>query len=560
MKTGYLQASVCAFLVAAVCGCSRHNNNVTNQESEYLAPIHPGSSEGSGFWNTYAVKFIYAPSFNVPNVESAHHYVFSVSPEGGINDKEYRFESDVPTASLAPIWESLPVGGYYLTVEAVDRDNQVISPPFERDFQRDFPFDRAEIHPAFRPCGESARYCLQALHGMTFAQWWKGHTVPDPTFRHNSYPCKIISATIGLEALTAQVFPSLKEEALGAARNAAQFLMDIAQPAGAPLAHFPPTYYNNAAMTSAAKLADNRGTTMTMEACSVADAFLTLYKACGERQYFDFALDIMRTYASLQRPDGSFPIKVNYATGAPLLDVCAMPHPIILTVARLRNEFGVTEFDDMAFNAEQWMARVPLTTFDFTGQFEDVSVNGLEPYENLTYVAAAMYGEYLLYELKEGRTHGASLEQALDLVRFCEDQFVHWDWLPAEDGIRHLPWPSVCEQYKYQVPVDDACATVARAFLAAYSTTGNPRWKAKAEALLATLTNVQNKVSGLIITDWYEMTAEENYSLWPNCAYKSINALLLYETYYGEGSALTPSLTPQNDSTLVTFLVSGGGA
>lgn len=550
----FVAAVVLAAAACCVSGCGKADTNAVG--AGYLVPVHPGDGAEIPFWNGFAVKFTYAPAFEVPAVEGAEKYRFTVASA----DDEWSFETEDRHSSLALIWDYVPVGDVCMTVEALDGNGAVLSTAMKRKFLRDFTFFDAEIHQPFRSFGETARYDLLAMHRMAYSQWWKDHITPEPNFRYNSYPCKIVGATIGVELLLAQLYPEKREESLQCARNAARFLIDQAQPADAPLAFFPPTYYNNAVMTSAARLSDNQGATMTMEACSVADAFLSLFRLTGERQYYDFALDIMRTYRKIQCQDGSFPIKVNYDTGEPLLNVCAMPHPVILTVARLNREFGVTEFDDMASAAEKWMAEGPVRSFDFTGQFEDVPVNGLHPYENLTYVAAAMYAEYLLYDLTEGIDHGVSLETALDMVRFCEDQFVHWDWLPDENGVRTLPWPAVCEQYKYQVPVDDAAATVSRAFLAAYHATGDRRWKAKAEALLATLTHVQHKLSGLIVTDWYEMTPEEGFSFWPNCAYKSINAMLLYEKYFGDGSCVSPSLTPSDSETLLTFLVAGGGA
>ena len=55
-------------------------------------------------------------------------------------------------------------------------------------------------------------------------------------YRHNTYPCKIIGATIRAEALLARLLPAHKEQATRIARNAAQFLIDQSRPAGDPLA------------------------------------------------------------------------------------------------------------------------------------------------------------------------------------------------------------------------------------------------------------------------------------------------------------------------------------
>lgn len=124
------------------------------------------------------------------------------------------------------------------------------------------------------------------------------------TYRHNTYACKIVGATIRLEVLVAKLLPSHREEALAIARNAARFLMEQSRPEGAPLAFFPPTYYSDLISSSRA---ENRGKTMTMEACAAGNAFLDLYDATGDRIYYDRALAIAETYSRLQHADGIVP-------------------------------------------------------------------------------------------------------------------------------------------------------------------------------------------------------------------------------------------------------------
>lgn len=66
---------------------------------------------------------------------------------------------------------------------------------------------------------------------------------------------------------------------------------------------------------------------MTMEAASAGHAFLDLYDLTGDKAYYDRALGIADTYVRLQREDGSLPIKVDFVTGEPVNDACAMLHP-----------------------------------------------------------------------------------------------------------------------------------------------------------------------------------------------------------------------------------------
>ena len=124
------------------------------------------------------------------------------------------------------------------------------------------------------------------IHELPAIRRWLTAAEPDMTYRHNTYACKIVGATIQLEVLVAKLLPAHREEALAIARNAARFLMDRSRPEGDPLAFFPPTYYSDLISSSRA---ENRGKTMTMEACAAGNAFLDLYDATGDRICYDRA-------------------------------------------------------------------------------------------------------------------------------------------------------------------------------------------------------------------------------------------------------------------------------
>lgn len=53
---------------------------------------------------------------------------------------------------------------------------------------------------------------LLYIHRMPEIQYWAEHTEPDMNYRHNTYPCKIIGATIRAEALLARLLPAHKEQ------------------------------------------------------------------------------------------------------------------------------------------------------------------------------------------------------------------------------------------------------------------------------------------------------------------------------------------------------------
>ena len=501
--------------------CNQESNKIEklNKQAiaEYNIPIRPGYEGRNPYWNKFATKFMYAPAFDFKTIEGAVAYRYTVKEKYKDSAEEWSFTTDAPNKSLAPIWQQITPGYVTLTVEALDKENNCIEQVGERIFYRDLPF-QGPYHEAVRDYKESALFALLYIHNIPAIQHWKNDTTPDMTYELNTYPCKIIGSTISAEVKLSQLCPELKDDALKIAENAAQFLINQSRPEGEPLAYFPPTYYGNYITSGASR---NKGKTMAMEALTAANAFLDLYDATGKQAYYDRAINITETYARLQAEDGSFPIKMDFYTGEPVNNVRAMLHPMLEHMQRLEQQYGVTKYQEMHRKAQEWMKNGALKTFDLTGQFEDGTVVGLEPYENLTNCTAAPYATYLLD--KEQCTDD-ELKDAIDLIRFSEDQFTFWETpYYKRNGVKVNHAPCVVEQYKYQVPIDHSACNVANALLSLYKKSGDELAFIKAKALIDNITIMQNINTGNIPTFWRSFL---NGTDWINCTYLSIQTLL----------------------------------
>ena len=506
--------------MGGMAACSRNPYEALNRQArkEYLSPVRPGTEGRNPFWNGFARKFIYAPAFGFPEAEGAGSYLFTLNQEG---KDPVSFKAPKPTADLSPVWEKLPVGETVLTVDALDASGNVISRVGERKFLRDFPYEGPYPGPA-RDYREAAVRAMVYIHTMPEIQHWAEEPLPDMNYPHNTYPCKIIGATVRNECLVASMLPARRENALAIARNAARFLVDQSRPEDAPLAFFPPTYYLD---KEASKRDWNQGKTMTLEAASAGQAFLDLYDVTGEGEWLERAVGIGRTYARLQREDGSLPIKVDFITGEPVNGVSAMLHPLLRYFLRLEG-YGYPEFAPAREKGEAWMEAVALEKFDMTGQFEDVNVNGLQPYQNLTNCTAAPFASYLLTKKSPS---GKDIGNAVDLIRLSEDQFVHWAYPTLNgDGVPARYAPCVHEQYKYEMPVDNSACNVANAWLDYYELTGDRLSLAKAKAMVDQITRMQNPLNGCAPTtwEWRDARKDRKRTFWVNCSFGSIQMLL----------------------------------
>jgi len=515
-------------LLVALVPLFKDYKNLNHQaEQEYQKPIRPGYEGRNPYWNGFAKKFIYAPAFDFKNVDGAVKYRFSISlqdaDESIASQKKnslssWSFVANTPQASLASVWKKLPVGNMKLVVEGIDKEGKVVGTAGERTFLRDFPFN-GPYHPAVRPYETAARMALMYIHQMPAVQHWLKHTEPDMGYQHNTYPNKIIGATVRAEIHVARLFPELREEAMQIARHAAQFLIDKSCKEGERLEGFPPTYYGGLIASK-----DNEGLIMTMDPCMAANAFLDLYDYTKESVYQEKAYKILDTYTRLQRADGSLPIKLNVNTGEPVNNAGAMLNNMMKLIRRVQDSYQMHKYDELLSKSEKWMREVALETFNLTGQFEDVTVD-VVAYQNLTNCTAAPYASYLLSRPQLSKK---DIQDARDLIALSEDQFVHWDCLPMKRGFKKLPGPCVFEQYKYETPVDNSSCNVANALMSLYEVTGDKLALAKAVSLMNTLTVVQNPLNGYMPTtlDYRDSKRDSKRTFWLNCSMATITTWL----------------------------------
>ena len=545
------------------CAGSKSDFDKLNAQAakEYLEPIRPFTDGRNPCWNAFCNRFIYAPVFDFKAKEGAVKYVYTVVRDIAVKEAEVRGDDDTEaqeakkdvslsrkgtqswtfaaktaSKSLVSIWDKIPVGNVILTVEAFDKDGKSLGLcevdqgkkgiVTERTFMRDFPFE-GPYYPNVRPYREAALMGMVYIHTIPQIRHWMDSTEPDMSYKHNTYANKIIGRTVEIESRLAMRFPQYRDEAIAIAKGAADFLISVSRPEGEALAYFPPTYYGGLIASKR-----NMDKILPMDACYSAEGFLDLYDACGEKKYYDQALRIADTFVKLQREDGSMPIKCFIATGEPVNEVGAMLHPVLHFARRLNLQYGETKYEPMRIKGEKWMKEVALDTFDLTGQFEDISVEGLAPYANITQCTACPYASYLL----SGNPSEKDIADARDLIRMGEDQFVHWKSLPGKDGIRPLPGPCVFEQLRYQTPVNNSSCHVANALLDYYEVTGDRLAFEKAKALVDNLTLWQYNANGQTPTtmDYRNPRKDKGRKFWLNCSASTIELFLRMADIVGE--------------------------
>ena len=342
--------------------------------------------------------------------------------------------------------------------------------------------------------------------------------------------------------------PSTSKEdsakAMTIALKMAGHLMKISKSKSPVLSAFPPTYdmefvnkrkqdpgipdpngVNSIATKNANKL-------MMLYGYEYANVILNLYDRTRDDKWLKKAVAIADAYKKLQLPNGTWHLKLDYNTTAPLDTHMMMPTQFMIFLKRLEQQYGKTGYEEVIAKAHQWLKENPMKTFFWEAQFEDVP-SYPEMYHNMSKYPPTFYAMYLL---KYDSLSAQNINIAKELVRFSEDQFVIWENPPC-DSVLFNPWaskdtvawftPCALEQYHFYVPVDASACQMINAFMSLYRATNDSVYLQKATALANSITQVQ-QANGEITTVWtHSGFHTEN---WLNCMILSAKTLLEFET------------------------------
>ncbi len=508
--TSIVAALLVSFLATNVV--AQTTQELRNQAlAETLKPIRPGVPGKSPFWNQASRQFIWVPAFDFKTVDGAATYIFTISTAtGGMLD----FESHDPHASLAPVWNRLPVGTTTVKVEAINKEGESLGTASERTFHRAAPFRGPYAAPVV-PYSESAAIALKGAMGESFVQNWRTTGKPDPTYPLYRYASKITGALISGCAMYAMQDPKPADadQAIAIGRAAADFTLSISSKEGTPLEYFPPTYHGAKPTTR-----ENDDWTMLISPSEVCQGYLDLYDVTHDEKYQDAAKRIVKTYAKLQLPDGSWYLKVDNTTNKPFAPIEMVPSVVIQFLDRMVTQYHFDDAQAPLDKAVKFMMDGPVKTFDWNAQFDDGKLRG--PYENLSKHEACLFAGYLF-------DHGQK-DLATEILNFAEDQFVVWEQPPASSA-KFMPlneWftPCSCEQFAMFEPISGSSAFMIVAYMHAYEATHKPLYLAKAESLANELTIAQKQYDGRYPTRMYK-TKDRTY--WINSTVNTARAMQL---------------------------------
>lgn len=370
--------------------------------AESLIPISPGIPGKKPFWNGYSKQFIHVPSFDFKNVDGAVKYKFTMVAS---DNQEYSFTAGNPWANLSPVWKQVPVGFLALEVQGLDANGKPVGAAGSRKFYKGSAFN-GPYQKKVMNYGESAKRALKYMYNLDHFQNWKINASPDTSYHLYGYPSKIIGSVIGSMVSYSKLSPSDSIDAVTIARNAANYLISISEPQGAPLEYFPPTYIGEAAYTSK----KYKGQFMIIYPAEAASHYLDLFDLTHDSAYFNAALRIAGTYTKLQLPSGTWKLKL-WQNGKTVTENDCIPVVMLEFFDRLSNQYQLDKYKEISKKAFNWIMDNPVKTFNWAGQFEDITPT--EPYKNLTKHDACRFAIYLFNRINENPRYKDIAEELL---------------------------------------------------------------------------------------------------------------------------------------------------
>ena len=494
-----------------------------------------GRAPNGEFWNGSAKRFIFAPAFDFKAVDGAAQYVYEVTDDW---HRVHTFKAASPTASLDSVWDELPVGYVTVICRGVAADGTAKGEAGRRTFWKKTAFDDSYA-PAARTFSLAYKRVMYAYFDMAQTKYLIRHGRPDPDYYLSGYPSKMLSSQIKALVRYAMELDGtlrpLREKYLDVAKQAADYLIAESVPAGKPLEFFTRTYANGGEYR---RFVGQEDRIMLVYPAQCGISFVTLYETTKDAKYLAAAERIAATYMKLQGGDGTWFLLLNAETGKEYAPNRLQPQRVIAFFEDIFRVTGKPMYRETADRAFAFIEKGAMRDWNWEGQFEDVKPAAAR-WSNLTKHAACETATYLLNRFPGD---AARLAQAEALVRFSEDQFV--EWTPpygdrAEPNGRddgswkyfcrpYSRWMTPCalEQYQCYFPIDASAARFINTYLALWRVTKKPEYLAKAKALGATATRMQEP-DGFINTWWVEGVErkDERYHTWVNCMLATAQAL-----------------------------------
>jgi hypothetical protein len=486
-------------------------------KEEGLTPIFPGEPGKQEFYSTRPIhlkKFnaLFPPTTAFAEVPKAARHRITISPakNGGPAGGPWSFEADEPWAPLTGVWKDVPPGQLVVTAVGLDKDGKEVGaavlPETAYRYVGGDPLDEQGFvhwtHPnrAKQVLKDGRKFPALAAVPVTkkapFAgPYWAPTRTPEASalalaryVRDDLYRAQYRGAwslagftggdggdVVGLATLARACAtvarltddPVERDEAVALAERTAW---------RAFLSHrdkLPTVYKHNASLM-----------------VWIGFAYLDVYAASKDARFKGAALNLAGALAADQHPDGGWPgVKSPWPGGVfgPSEFRTNGAEAVLWYLGRVRAELGVKDFAPVEEKAAKWVRKycLPAMTWQNVGYHSGEMV----PVQDTVAPHALAYCTWLL---DSADPDVKDVKLVADVARWCEER--HVDWARTTDPV--LTRPSCWGWSRAAGTGVRVAGSLAYVCARLWQETGDPLWKAKAEALVQGILVSQDPVTG----------------------------------------------------------------
>lgn len=307
---------------------------------------------------------------------------------------------------------------------------------------------------------------------------------------------------------------------LGMATQEADWDIANSTPAGAALPYLPPSFV--------AWQPDGswKGQSWGLEpdkSAYLGISYLKLYAVTQDRKYLDAALRIGRTLRKLQKPDGSWPFRVNPRTGKIEYGYTSSQLWYVWFYRQLAAVTSDKSYLPLATRAFNWLMENPVKTNLWLGLYGDIA-SGAKSYDQWVPADLAMY---LIDNRAEDPRY---VNQAKEILNWLNHTLVVYPGL-------HKGIPGLTEQSEYLVVLTHHTLRLAELYAKLWEATGNAKYKEMA-------IQIANSVTWCLMSDG-KMRQGFWYHAW------GIPLMLEFDSQFPRIMACIPETAPRHENHLL---------
>jgi hypothetical protein len=484
-------------------------------------------------WNIASTRFVDPPTWSWKPLAGAVAYVVQYAAASDKTARTVRL--DTPAYDMEKDWGSLNPGCVDMIAWAVDAQDRALSVAWRKRFWKNRGFDgvrqepldyAASLHANVAHLLAPAKDEVQPYErGLPRSVWSATEDSVTGTRRFLAFPALHHPSFVFAYLAYAKTFPDSPHaaEAIKQAKAYGDWLLTYRLPADWACALFPFSTIQNGKHEG---LVEGRNITL-FRAGRAGEAMLWLYRQFKDDRYLAYAKHLADAYVRMQRPNGSWPYRVDPKDGKVAEEYTSNA----VTPARLLGMLEQIEPNDSYRAAREkavaWMMQNPVRTKRWQGMFEDIGAQAA--FRNLEHFDVNELIRYCVHYRAQDPTYASTAEQ---LNRYIEDQFVVWQEGDPSIADRCPPC-TVLEQYTCYRPMECHTAHWLVSLLGLHRATGNQTYLDKAIAAGNAIVRGQDPASGAYSTWGYDSRFGKSLLMlnWPGCNAVAVEGLVQLTNY-----------------------------